>query len=883
MTTISNIQVSNITLNSVQISWDVLAGNGSPLVATGQIEYGLTAAYGIMGALEPSFNYSSHQQSLSGLPQNTLFHFRVISADSSGNISFSSDQTFKTEAMPTWISCSEFAAGINAIDIVFPTHITNDIALLLVSSANESIATPSGWTLPTNGMIGIGTAGGLNAVGLTLFWKLCTSAETSVAISDPGHHVTGIIHIFRNCDISAPIENIIQSTSIDTDGTFHFGDITTSEANREIIFAAATTTKTGIIPTNLINTEVGFAYIYDVFSGTPADTENGDASILRLFENDLELGPAHAVHDDIRYIGNGRFSHKSLVDGSTETIRFSASDNSNPITTGRGYSYSISTGSFGESWHAPVPTSFVIANVLDFGAIGNGIFNCTLAIQAAINAITGTGGIVYVPDGVYMVDPVMSVLIKSNMTFKMAQNAIIKAIPNNQGLYHILKVLNAINVNILGGIIQGDRYTHTASDGEWGMGLSILSSTNVYVDYTIAKDCWGDGFYLGRQGASGNFNLILDRVIADNNRRSGVGFIDGDGVIIKNSIFKDSIGTAPQVGIDIEPDIDTTVHNVQIFNNVFSGSGVVQFEIYGNTVPKENLTNVLFDHNEIYGGPGGYGIILSGTDGHTISNNIVNTNYVGVYLSGATGNNIINNDICAPTSFEGSTAGNIISPNTLTNSGCTLTSNAVIATNPYIVTTSLLPSSNNSSSNFSWAPNLIGRSNNLSLLGGGIGISTIDAPVAGLLPGSQNWGKQNYNNPVALFGIILKPELQAQAISLSGAALSAAVSLANLSSAAALSGSAAARSSASAALKADTSISGAVSARVSAAGSLGGDPTLEGHAISSSTASGDITVSQDLSGDAEALTTALGNLWFTSNNSSVFEAIALRRNYEAFI
>ena len=55
------------------------------------------------------------------------------------------------------------------------------------------------------------------------------------------------------------------------------------------------------------------------------------SSQVRLFENDVELGPAHSIHDDIRKSGRGRFS---LWAGQ---LYFSASDNTNPNLNGRKY------------------------------------------------------------------------------------------------------------------------------------------------------------------------------------------------------------------------------------------------------------------------------------------------------------------------------------------------------------------------------------------------------------------------------------------------------------------------------------------------------------------------------------------------------------------
>ena len=80
----------------------------------------------------------------------------------------------------------------------------------------------------------------------------------------------------------------------------------------------------------------GFAWILARSFGTPAD--NGsfpNRSILRLFENGTEIGPAHAAHADIRNLGAGRFSHWSSTDGTGESLYFSASNNTDPRSNGK--------------------------------------------------------------------------------------------------------------------------------------------------------------------------------------------------------------------------------------------------------------------------------------------------------------------------------------------------------------------------------------------------------------------------------------------------------------------------------------------------------------------------------------------------------------------
>jgi hypothetical protein len=95
--------------------------------------------------------------------------------------------------------------------------------------------------------------------------------------------------------------------------------------------------RSSILPNQAI-TEIGsFAYqinlatIDDRYLPKGDDNAHPDLSILHLSESGQRLGPAHSLHDDIRTLGQGRYSHWG------NTLIFSAGDNSNPKLNGRTY------------------------------------------------------------------------------------------------------------------------------------------------------------------------------------------------------------------------------------------------------------------------------------------------------------------------------------------------------------------------------------------------------------------------------------------------------------------------------------------------------------------------------------------------------------------
>jgi hypothetical protein len=83
-------------------------------------------------------------------------------------------------------------------------------------------------------------------------------------------------------------------------------------------------------PINDIQPETGFAYIAPTHR--PELSSHEHPSLAQVLENGKPLaGPANAVHDDIRQIGEGRYSFWH------DYVDFSSSDNSDPRTNGRKY------------------------------------------------------------------------------------------------------------------------------------------------------------------------------------------------------------------------------------------------------------------------------------------------------------------------------------------------------------------------------------------------------------------------------------------------------------------------------------------------------------------------------------------------------------------
>ena len=214
-------------------------------------------------------------------------------------------------------------------------------------------------------------------------------------------------------------------------------------------------------------------------------------------------------------------------------------------------------------------------NVKQVGAKGDGVNDDTANIQRAINIIDS----VNVPAGIYMINAVTKISVKSGTKLLLDNNAIIKALPNSNDSYNIIEIKDVSNVSIVGGTLQGDRDDHTGETGQWGHCIKITDSSNIYLENIYLIDAWGDGI-----SARGFTNLTLKDLRIKNVRRNGISVIGGTHLFSNNLLIEDVSGHNPQSGIDIEPDANTDVVKDINFENT-----IIRNCLLGFTVSLQNL------------------------------------------------------------------------------------------------------------------------------------------------------------------------------------------------------------------------------------------------------------------------------------------------------
>ncbi|HEV2539334.1 MAG TPA: right-handed parallel beta-helix repeat-containing protein [Frateuria sp.] len=295
--------------------------------------------------------------------------------------------------------------------------------------------------------------------------------------------------------------------------------------------------------------------------------------------------------------------------------------------------------SFAADWWTTMPatvTGATTINVRTMGALGDGVHDDTAAFQAAVNALPADGGTVYAGAGHYMINALKPIQMRSHTRLLMAGSATLEVIPNSASRYWLIKVWNVNNVRIVGGNLVGDRVKHMGTTGEWGYGINVSGSQNVVVKQVKLSNFWGDGILIGAITTSRSQVLsdyvTVTGVTSSNNRRQGITIAPSKHVYIVGNTFKNSIGTLPESGMDIEPQTEGPVSAVRVENNVFSGNNGNGIELHSN------ISDITFANNTLTGNRGFGALAINSNYLTFIGNNANNNGLAGIGVSGTTNN-----------------------------------------------------------------------------------------------------------------------------------------------------------------------------------------------------------------------------------------------------
>ena len=119
---------------------------------------------------------------------------------------------------------------------------------------------------------------------------------------------------------------------------------------------------------------------------------------------------------------------------------------------------------------------------------------------------------------------------------------------------------------------------------EWRHVLSFRGASNINVLGLTLENSGGDGIYVG--AARGDVsvpcrNVHIRDCICNNNHRQGMSVVSAEHLRVENCKFRNTRGTPPQTGIDIEPSFPNQVLvDIEIKNCIAEGNAGGGFQIY---------------------------------------------------------------------------------------------------------------------------------------------------------------------------------------------------------------------------------------------------------------------------------------------------------------
>lgn len=339
---------------------------------------------------------------------------------------------------------------------------------------------------------------------------------------------------------------------------------------------------------NRANTpQLGYKLLADDFdfASIPADYDNSIWEIRKVY--DLAAGAVVLPENvTLRAIG-GKLTNYTSITGDNTRIEAGP----NPVFDG--------SGDLSGTWK--------VDKVYPqwFGAKGDGTTDDTTAIQSALSF--NVAPCVF-PKGTYVVEPLT---LLSNTEIELDSNTVLLAKTGYIWSDRLLNINDVSNIVVKGngGTIQMLKADYTS--GEDRHCINISHSENVYIENLTVKDSGGDGIYIGGDTDEPSRNITIFNCVADNNRRQGMSIVNAIDCFVIGGIYKNTIGTAPQSGIDIEPNPlpghyiqNVHLNGVKTYNN--EGSGILITPFTTVSTMSVNITN----HVSEYDGKAGSGAIL---------------------------------------------------------------------------------------------------------------------------------------------------------------------------------------------------------------------------------------------------------------------------------
>tara|TARA_R110000772_G_scaffold268735_1_gene398399 strand:+ start:5058 stop:6962 length:1905 start_codon:yes stop_codon:yes gene_type:complete len=219
---------------------------------------------------------------------------------------------------------------------------------------------------------------------------------------------------------------------------------------------------------------------------------------------------------------------------------------------------------------------------LNVKALGAGAFASAAFNVAAMQRACTIADLIAWPDEVYSVDSTIGNNIKlTNATtgggksLFFVGNAELVSTTNADTDYRVLWLDQVDNINIYGGIFRGDKDTHTGVTGEGGHAIGCYGVTGLNIYSSQGHDTWGVGLALVDCN-----DVYCEKVWCDNGRQNSAAIVSGTNILLEGCRFTNASGTAPEAGIDIEPNVAADrIENIRLNNTYTQGNAGAGIQI----------------------------------------------------------------------------------------------------------------------------------------------------------------------------------------------------------------------------------------------------------------------------------------------------------------
>jgi hypothetical protein len=270
---------------------------------------------------------------------------------------------------------------------------------------------------------------------------------------------------------------------------------------------------------------------------------------------------------------------------------------------------SSKSGSATVSVTAAAPTPPPSGNTVSLLTFGNAGFggDDTSVFQTALNSTASHTQILEIPAGSYNISPIN---FPSNSHMKVDAGVTVSA-NSGYGSSDRMLNINSTNVTISGAggstsVFQMPK-ARTASQGDGSQYrhcLGIQNASNVTVTGIACNQSGGDGIYV-----SAATNVTITNSVFDKNYRDAGSIIGRlNHINISNNVFSNTNGTAPQAGVDLEPNnpgdfvVDVNFTDNTMVNNSGDGLAISLWTLDNTSQPVSvTVTRNHSDHNGRYG------------------------------------------------------------------------------------------------------------------------------------------------------------------------------------------------------------------------------------------------------------------------------------------